>query len=148
MSDKPVIEADEIRRLAVTHLFGRKATEVSCVDLRGRSGLCDWFVLGSCRSEVQLQSILSGVRRELSRCGVPTLRTEAAPGSRWGVLDFGVVIVHVFLPDAREFYSLERLWQDAPQEVMRPEDYPMPEGATDAPDEDLPQADPSQERWS
>lgn len=128
------LDTDEIRRLAVAHLFGRKATSVALVDLRDRSSLCDWFVLANCQSEVQLQAILSGVRRDLRRAGAVALRAECASGSRWGVLDFGTVIVHVFMKDAREYYSLEKLWKDAPQEEARPEDYPLPktEGVDEA----------------
>lgn len=137
-------ETDEIRRLAITHLFGRKAQEVAQVDLRDRSSICDWFVLGTCQSEVQLHAILSGVRRDLRKAGVAALRSEAVPGSRWGVLDFGTVIVHVFLKDAREYYSLERLWKDAPQEVLKAADYPLPQ----APDQDdTPELEESEETW-
>lgn len=142
-----VIEADEIRRLAIAHLFGRKAQSVTSVDLRERSSLCDWFVLANCQSDTQLAAILSGVRRDLRKAGVPALRSECAPGSSWGVLDFGVVIVHVFLKDAREHYSLERLWKDAPQEEARPEDFPLPKG--EAQDEEAgDDGFESEENWS
>jgi len=142
-----VIEADEIRRLAIAHLFGRKAQSVASVDLRERSSLCDWFVLANCQSEVQLQAILSGLRRDLRKAGVPTLRSECAHGSKWGVLDFGVVIVHVFMKDAREYYSLEKLWKDAPQEEADPKDYPLPK--TDSVDDaDADEGLESEETWS
>lgn len=142
-----VIEADEIRRLAIAHLFGRKAQSVASLDLRERSSICDWFVLANCQSDVQLQSILSGVRRDLRKAGVPALRSECAQGSSWGVLDFGVVIVHVFLKDAREYYSLERLWKDAPQEDAKPEDYPLP--ASDSVDDEADEEGfESEEAWS
>lgn len=139
------IETDEIRRLAITHLFGRKAQEVAQVDLRERSSICDWFVLGTCQSETQLHAILSGVRRDLRKAGAAAIRAEATPGSRWGVLDYGSVIVHVFLRDAREYYSLEKLWKDAPQEVLDPKDYPVPQEAQDVQEDDLPE---SEEVWS
>lgn len=138
------IETNEIRRLAITHLFGRKAQEVTQVDLRDRSSICDWFVLGTCQSEVQLQAILSGVRRDLRKAGAAALRAEAVPGSHWGVLDFGTVIVHVFMRDAREYYALERLWMDAPQEVLKAEDYPLPEAPDQAENEVF---DESEETW-
>jgi ribosome-associated protein len=120
-------ELYEIRRLAIGHLYARKAQDVSWLDLRGRSTLCDSYVLATCQSEVQLQSILGGLRRDLGRLGRRALRAEAAPGSRWGVLDFGDLIVHVFLADARAHYALESLWKDAVEEKARPEDYPLPE---------------------
>jgi ribosome-associated protein len=137
-------ELDQVRRLAIGHLFARKAQEVSWVDLRDRSNLCDCYVLATCQSEVQLHSILSGVRRDLRKAGHSALRAEAAPGSRWGVLDFGDLIVHVFLRDAREYYALERLWKDAPQHDAKPEDYPLPSAPDEGPDEELPT---SEEGW-
>jgi ribosome-associated protein len=137
-------ELDDVRRLAISHLFARKAQDVSWLDLRERSTLCDCYVLATCQSEVQLQSILSGLRRDLRKAGVAALRSEAAPGSRWGVLDFGNLIVHVFLRDARDHYALERLWQDAPQHSARAEDYPLPE----VPDEAVEEEEPlSGEAW-
>lgn len=137
-------ETDEIRRLAITHLFGRKAQEVTQVELGDRSSICEWFVLATCQSEVQLQAILSGVRRDLRKAGVAALRAEAVPGTHWGVLDFGSVIVHVFMRDAREYFALERLWMDAPQQVLKAEDYPLP----DAPDlTEIDTSEESEETW-
>jgi len=141
------LDTDEIRRLAVAHLFGRKATSVALVDLRDRSSLCDWFVLANCQSEVQLQAILSGVRRDLRKAGAVALRAECAAGSRWGVLDFGTVIVHVFMKDAREHYSLEKLWKDAPQEEVKAEDYPLPK-TEEADDVAADEGFESEETWS
>ena len=142
MSDEN--ELDKIRRLAIGHLYARKAQEVSWVDLRERSSLCDCYVLATCQSEVQLRSILAGVRRDLRKAGFAALRSEAAPGSRWGVLDFGNLIVHVFLKDARDYYALERLWKDAPQQEARPEDYPVAQAPSEDEGEELPS---SEEGW-
>lgn len=135
----------EIQNLAVAHLFGRKAQEVVLVDLRGRSGLCDWFVVATCQSEPQLQAILSGVRRDMRKDGHAALCAEAGPGARWGVLDFGEILVHVLLREAREYYALERLWKDAPQVECKPEDYPLPEKEGKEPEETLPL---SEEEWT
>jgi len=74
-----------------------------------------------------VHAILSGVRRDLRKAGHSAIRAEAAPGSRWGVLDFGNLIVHVFLRDARDYYALERLWKDAPHHETKAEDYPLAE---------------------
>ncbi len=135
----------DIQNLAVAHLFGRKAQEVVLVDLRGRSGLCDWFVVATCQSEPQLQAILSGVRRDMRKDGHAALCAEAGPGSRWGVLDYGEILVHVLLREAREYYALERLWKDAPQVECKPEDYPLPEKEGKAQEEILPL---SEEEWT
>lgn len=137
---------ETLEHQAIAHLFGRKAQDVVLVDLRGRSGLCDWFVVATCQSEPQLQAIVSGVRRDLSRVGFKALCSEAGTGSRWGVLDYGEVLIHVLMREARDYYALERLWKDAPQVACRPEDYPLPEaeGAADE-GEILPT---SEEEWA
>lgn len=133
---------------AVAYLFGRKAQEVVLVDLRGRSGLCDWFVVATCQSEPQLQAIVSGVRRDLRKAGFNALCAEAGPGSRWGVIDYGEILVHVLMREAREYYALERLWKDAPQIECRAEDYPLPEtkGVAVEDEEDI--LPSSEEEWA
>lgn len=143
MSD---IDKQSLEHQAVAHLFGRKAQEVVLVDLRGRSGLCDWFVVATCQSEPQLQAIVTGVRRDLRKAGFTALCAEAGNGSRWGVLDYGEVLVHVLLREARDYYALERLWKDAPQVECRPEDFPLPDApqGAEADDDILPS---SEEEW-
>ncbi|MCB9497532.1 MAG: ribosome silencing factor [Fibrobacteria bacterium] len=135
----------EIQNLAVAHLFGRKAQEVVLVDLRGRSGLCDWFVVATCQSEPQLDAILTGVRRDLRKAGHSALCAEAGKGARWGVLDYGDILIHVLLAEAREYYALERLWKDAPQIECLPENYPLPEKEAKEEEEILPL---SEEEWT
>lgn len=141
------IDKQSLEYQAVAHLFGRKAQEVVLVDLRGRSGLCDWFVVATCQSEPQLQAIVTGVRRDLRKVGHTALCAEAGNGSRWGVLDYGEVLVHVLLREARDYYALERLWKDAPQVECRPEDFPLPEtaGGPEVEDDILPS---SEEEWT
>jgi ribosome-associated protein len=117
---------NELVELAVKELFNRKAQDVAVLDLRGLSNLTDWIVVATCQSEVQLSSALGGVRRVLRTEHTPALGAEAGPKARWGVLDYGTVIVHVFLAEAREFYQLERLWRDAPRRECKAEDYPVP----------------------
>lgn len=141
----PTDPLQEIQNLAVAHLFGRKAQEVVLVDLRGRSGLCDWFVVATCQSEPQLQAILTGVRRDLRKAGHSALCAEAGPGARWGILDYGEILVHVLMREAREYYALERLWKDAPQVECKPEDYPLPESAAKEDEDVLPM---SEEEWT
>lgn len=127
-SKRPVVLSDEeILRHAVAHLFARKAQEVTRLDLRGLSSVADWFVLACAQSEPQLHSILAGVQRGLRARGVPAVRSEYGPKARWGILDYGSVLIHVFLKEARTYYNLERLWADAPREELKAEDYPLDE---------------------
>ncbi len=123
---------NELVDVAVGELFARKAQDVVVLDLRGLSSLTEWLVVATCQSEVQLASALAGVRRALRCQSTPALGAEGGNRARWGVLDYGTVIVHVFLREAREFYQLERLWGDAPRRECRAEDFPVPEVAEGA----------------
>ncbi|MEN9353771.1 MAG: hypothetical protein RL318_1096 [Fibrobacterota bacterium] len=123
---KKSLPEDDLVEVAVKELFTRKAQDVAVLDLRGLTNLTDWIVVATCSSEVQLASALGGVRRVLRCENTPALGAEAGPKARWGVLDYGSVIVHVFLDEAREFYQLERLWRDAPRRECKAEDYPTP----------------------
>ncbi len=126
MTTQKSLPENELVDVAVGELFARKAQEVAVLDLRGLSSLTDWIVVATCQSEVQLASALTGVRRALRSQSTPALGAEGASKARWGVLDYGTVIVHVFLREAREFYQLERLWSDAPRRDCKAEDFPAP----------------------
>jgi ribosome-associated protein len=92
----------------------RKARDVSALDLRGISTATDWFLLATGNSDIQVKAIAEHVLEELRREGVRPNHVEGLQGGRWVLLDFVDWVVHVFHPQAREFYQLERLWGDAP----------------------------------
>jgi ribosome-associated protein len=125
----PASVHDAGEALATVHkaaavLFAKKAEEVVLMDLRNLSTVADYYLIATCRNEPQMRAILGSVRRELSREGIKALRSEYMPGVRWAVVDFGDVILHLFERQTRGFYSLERLWADAPSTPLRAEDYP------------------------
>ena len=90
----------------------RKAHDVLVLDLRGISSATDFFVLASGRSDVQVKAIAEHVRDELKQEGQSTVHVEGMQGGRWVLLDYIDMVVHVFHPQAREFYQLEHLWGD------------------------------------
>jgi ribosome-associated protein len=79
--------------------------------------MADFFVILSGRSDRQVQALAGAIVDELRDEGIRPLGVEGKQSSRWVLLDFGSVIVHVFAPDEREFYGLERLWDKAAQVV-------------------------------
>ena len=79
--------------------------------------MADFFVICSGRSDRQVQALSGAIVDELREEGIRPLGVEGRESSRWVLLDFGSVIVHVFAPEEREFYGLERLWSGAPQVV-------------------------------
>ena len=92
----------------------KKALDIVILDLRGISTFTDYFVICSATSEPQLKAISSSVREQVrDRLGRTPLSEDGYPASQWIILDYGDVIVHLFLGAKRQFYSLENLWSDA-----------------------------------
>jgi ribosome-associated protein len=90
--------------------FEKKAVDVLMLDIRERAAFADYFILATGRSVIQARSIADAVvEASEMEWGAP-LRTEGYGDGTWILVDYGPVIVHVFTPQAREFYNLERLW--------------------------------------
>ena len=99
----------------------RKAHDVLILDLRGISSATDFFVIASGTSDVQVKAIADNVVDELKKERVRPGHLEGLRGARWILLDYVDFVVHVFHPQAREFYQLENLWGDAPRWDAPPE---------------------------
>lgn len=102
-------------RIGARTALGKKAEALLVLDLQTLSTIADYFVICCGNSTTQLRSIAEAIEQSLKAEGVPVLHREGLPESGWMLLDYGDVIVHVFLPETRDFYSLERLWGDAPE---------------------------------
>ncbi len=97
----------------------RKAIDIVVVDLRGMVGYTDFFVVCSGNTERQTKAIHDAVYRELKdEAGLLPRRSEGLSEARWILLDYSDVVLHVFTPQAREFYRLENLWGDVPRRVV------------------------------
>jgi ribosome-associated protein len=88
----------------------KKGESVLMLDIRDRAGFADYFILATGRSVIQARSIADAVAEAGERQWGSPLRTEGYNDGTWILVDYGAVIVHVFTPQAREFYNLERLW--------------------------------------
>ena len=93
--------------------LSKKAQDVLILDLRNISAVADFFVICSGTSDVQVKAIAEAVEEGLKKSGVTPWHTEGYAARRWVLLDFVDVVVHVFHAKAREYYMLERLWDDA-----------------------------------
>ncbi|MFC1601893.1 ribosome silencing factor [Candidatus Sumerlaeota bacterium] len=92
-----------------------KADDVLVLDLRGISNFTDFFVIGSGRTSAHLRAMQQEIVRELRGAGERLAHTESEfRDAEWLALDYGDVVVHLFQPDKRAFYALERLWGDSP----------------------------------
>ena len=87
-----------------------KAEDVISIDIRGKSALGDAMVIASGRSNRHVMSICDRLIRDLKDAGIGAPTVEGLENGDWVLLDDGDVIVHVFRPEVREFYNLERMW--------------------------------------
>lgn len=109
------LQAAELARLAAALAAEKKARDLVEIDLRGIVGYTDFFVLATGNTDRQVKAIHDGIHEGLKRDhGLLPQRVEGLPEARWVLMDYLDVIVHVFTPDAREFYDLESLWGEAP----------------------------------
>ena len=91
-----------------------KAEKVVVIDIRGKSSIGDYMVIASGRSDRHVGSIAEQLQHKLKDAGYGRARIEGQPQCDWVLIDSGDVIVHVFRPEVREFYNLERLWTQSP----------------------------------
>jgi len=97
----------------------RKAIDIVQLDLRSIIGYTDYFVICTGRSERQTKAIHDAIYEGMkSAHGRLPRRVEGLPGARWILMDYLDVIVHVFVPEARDYYRLEQLWGEAPARAV------------------------------
>ncbi len=93
------------------------AADIVLLDLRGVAPFADYFVIMSADSSRQIEALERDISQALKEEKVKRFQREGINSSGWVLLDFSDVIVHIFGPEEREFYGLERLWAQAPQVV-------------------------------
>ncbi|MDR0248484.1 MAG: ribosome silencing factor [Oscillospiraceae bacterium] len=94
-------------------LEAKQARDVKVLDIHELTTLADFFIIATGTSSAHIATLGDECRRVMKDSGQPPPRAEGAPSSGWVLLDFGSVVLHLFGADARAFYSVERLWQDA-----------------------------------
>lgn len=106
------LTSKELLSKAAKVLNGRKAEDISAIDIGGVSILADYFLLASGGSSTQVKSLAEELEFKLSQEGIEPLRVEGSQSGTWIIVDYGQIVVHVFHRETREFYNLERLWAD------------------------------------
>ena len=91
-------------------LEDRKGIDVKIYDVRGKSALTDFFVVATGSAAPQLKARVAESQATMKSAGVMSYRTSGDPESGWIVVDYIDVVVHVFSPEARAYYALEKLW--------------------------------------
>lgn len=107
------LEPIELARKIVDTLADSKGEDILLLDIHDVTVAADYFVLCNGASERQLGALRSNVREDIKQemDRIP-LRIEGTPSSGWILMDYGSVVVHLFIPELRAFYDLEDLWRD------------------------------------
>ena len=106
--------AHELLKIAALAADAKRAEDLVALDVSGPLPLTDIFLLATGNNERNVVAIASEIEDKLIEAGQKPLRREGRAEGRWILLDFGDLVVHVFHPEDRVYYSLERLWKDCP----------------------------------
>lgn len=111
------IDPGELAHRIVDLASDKKAADIVLLRTSEVTTMADYFVICSGRSDRQLSALASGIVDDLRKDGIRPLGVEGRGAARWVLLDYGSVIVHLFAPEERAFYGLEKLWSHAAQVV-------------------------------
>ncbi len=107
------MEGIDVARKVVAIAEDKQACDILLLDTRGTCSFADYFVILSGDSERQVDAIFEEIRHALKEAGVYPHHVEGTPESGWLLIDYFDVIVHIFSPEERENYQLDRLWSNA-----------------------------------
>ena len=99
----------------VQAIYGKKVLSLVALDIRGKTSFADAYLICSGRSHRQVSAISQHIRQALKKSDIQPLSVEGEKEGQWVILDYGHVVIHLFLDPVRLFYDLEGLWADAPR---------------------------------
>ena len=106
----------EVARVAALAADDKKATDILVLDLSGLSDICDYFLICTAQTRPQMDAVVDGIREKVAKnCELHPISSEGRQGASWVLIDYGATVVHVFRPESREYFRLERLWGEAPR---------------------------------
>ena len=114
-----VSDPDNLKQLIAQSLDADKAEDIKVIDLRGQTAIADYMIVASGRSSRQVAALAEKLQQRLKAAGTRDVRVEGKATSDWVIVDAGDVIVHLFRPEVRDFYNIERMWSmHQPHEVI------------------------------
>ncbi len=114
-----MLTAKEVAYEVTKALDAKKGLNIKLLKIDKVSSLADYFLICTGTSNTHVKTLCDYAEYTLEQLGEPMLGREGHRGNSWVLLDYGSLVVHVFTEEAREFYSLERLWADAEQVDIR-----------------------------
>lgn len=103
----------DIARAVALAMEEKKADDVQILGVQNLTADCDYFVIGSCQSITQIGAVAQSVAGRMDELGIAIRQQEGRNDNKWVLMDYYSVIIHIFLDEEREYYSLEKLWAAA-----------------------------------
>lgn len=103
---------NEILKIAVKAIDSKRGENIRIIKIDELTVIADYFIIANGSSTTQVKALADEVEFKLSEAGLEPKRTEGYQGANWIVLDYIDVVIHIFHKETRDFYDLERLWQD------------------------------------
>lgn len=109
--------AGELLKLVEASLDDDKAEDVVVIDLAGKTEIADFMVIANGGSRRQVGAMADHLQQKMKASGLKGLKAEGFPNCDWVLIDAGDVIVHLFRPEVRDFYNLDKLWSGPPADL-------------------------------
>lgn len=114
-NDQKTADSEKLIEVITDALLDRKAEEITVLDVHELTTLADKFVICHANTDVQIKAIADNVNKETKeKLNEKAWKEEGRESRRWVILDYVNVVVHIFKKELREYYALERMWNDAP----------------------------------
>lgn len=104
------LDADAVTKAVLASLEDDKAEDILAIDIRGKSSFADMLVIASGRSSRHVAALAEHIMRKLKDEGVKDVQAEGLPQADWVLVDAGDVVIHLFRPEVRAFYNIEKIW--------------------------------------
>ena len=104
--------AKEMTKVAFEALEDKKGEDIRVIEISEISTIADYFIIASGNNTSQVSALVDSVDEKLGKMGIQPKRVEGASSLSWVLMDYGDIIVHVFMKEDRLFYDLERIWKD------------------------------------
>ena len=101
-------------------LYDKKGMDIRAIEVKDKTIIADWFIICSGRSATQIKSLCDEVEKKAPELGLDLRRCEGYDQGRWIVMDFADILVHIFHPEERKYYNMERLWDESDNAVRYP----------------------------
>ncbi len=105
----------DVLKLVEKSLDDDKAEDIVVIDLAGKTDIADYMVIANGRSQRQVGTMADHLQQKLKAKGLKGVAAEGVPACDWVLIDAGDVIVHLFRPEVRDFYNLDKMWSDGPK---------------------------------